>query len=205
MGEKIETGESSTFKVPVRKTQNPELRTQNLKSRQSRAPRTDDEMRSTRNVRRVASIPDRWLQLALRALARSDRTTIQIERLLTAKGATPGQVRTAVRRLTSLHYLDDVAFASRWADRRLARMPMGRARLQEELLATGCPDPIVQATLRVTYRKVSERDLAMQVVATVGKIASPQMLGRVARLLSQRGFDEDTIETVVEPLMRERS
>ena len=152
---------------------------------------------------KAAPSSDQWVQLALRTLARGDRTTAQIERLLTVKGATPGQVRTAVRRLTSLRYLDDVAFASRWTDRRLARMPMGRARLQEELLATGCPEPIVQATLRATYRKVSEGDLAMQVVATAGKVATPQMLGRVARLLSQRGFDEDTIETVMRPLLHE--
>ena len=84
-------------------------------------------------------------------------------------------------------------------------MPMGRARLQEELLATGCPEQIVQATLRASYRKVSERDLAIQVVRMAGKITSPQMLGRVVRLLSQRGFGEDTIETVMSPLMPEGS
>ena len=158
-------------------------------------------------VRRVtgkpASSPDRWLQLAVRALARSDRTTVQIERVLAAKGASPSQVRVVVRQLTLLQYLDDVAFAARWADRRLARMPMGRARLQEELLATGCPEPIVQATLRATYRKVSERDLAMQVVTMAWKISSAKTRDRVARLLCQRGFDEDTIETVMRPLMRE--
>jgi len=160
-------------------------------------------------VRRVtgkaASSPDRWLQLAVRALARSDRTTAQIERSLTGKGASPSQVRSVVRRLTALKYLDDVAFAARWADRRLERMPMGRARMQEELLATGCPEPIVHATLRAAYRKVSERDLAMQVVTMAGRISSAQARDRVARLLSQRGFDEDTIETVMGPLMREGS
>ena len=160
-------------------------------------------------VRRVTgkavSSPDRWLQLAVRALARSDRTVVQIERLLAAKGASPSQVRAVVRRLTSLTYLDDVAFAARWADRRLARMPMGRARLQEELLATGCPEHIVHATLRATYRKVSEQDLAMQVLTMAGRITSAQTRDRVARLLTQRGFDEDTIETVMGPLMREGS
>lgn len=154
---------------------------------------------------KAALSSDQWLQLAVRALARSDRTQVQIERLLAAKGASPLQIRAVVRRLTSLKYIDDVAFAARWADRRLVRMPMGRARLQEELLATGCPEPIVQATLRATYRKVSERDLAMQVVAMAGKISSAQSRDRVARLLSQRGFDEDTIETVIGPLMREGS
>jgi len=141
----------------------------------------------------------------VRALARSDRTTAQIERLLVAKGASPSQVRAAVLRLKSLRYLDDVAFAARWADRRLARMPMGRARLQEELLATGCPEHIVHATVRATYRKVRERDLAMQVVAMAERSSSVQMRGRIARLLSQRGFDEDTIETVMGSLMREGS
>ena len=104
-----------------------------------------------------------------------------------------------------MSYLDDVAFAARWAERRLARMPMGRARLQEELLATGCPEHIVQATLRATYRKVSERDLALQVITMAGRATSVQRLGRVARLLSQRGFDEDTIGTVMGPLLREES
>jgi len=203
MSEKSETGESSTFKVPVPTTQNPELRTQNLKSRKSRASQTDAEIRSRRNALRTASSPDQWLQLAVRALARRDRTTAQIATLLAAKGASPAQVRSVVRRLTSLKYLDDAAFAARWADRRLARMPMGRARLHEELLATGCPEQIVQATLRASYRKVSERDVALKVIKMVGEITSPQMLGRVARLLSQRGFDEDTIETVVGPLMRD--
>ena len=141
----------------------------------------------------------------MRALARSDRTTAQIERLLTAKGAPPSQIRAVVRRLTSLKYLDDVTFAARWADRRLERMPMGRARMKEELLATGCPEHIVHATLRAAYRKVSERDLAMQVVTMAGQISSAKTRGRVARLLSQRGFDEDTIETVMVPLMREGS
>ena len=158
---------------------------------------------SRRGTGKAVPLPDRWLQLALRALARSDRTTAQIERLLAVKGASPAQTRATVRRLIVLRYLDDVAFAARWADRRLARMPMGRARLQEELLATGCPDHIVQATLRAAYRKVSERDLAIQVIATAGRTSSVQTLGRVARLLSQRGFDEDTIETVMGPFLHE--
>jgi regulatory protein len=167
------------------------------------ASRVSSRLVSRRVTDKVAPSPDQWLQLAVRALARSDRTTAQIERMLAAKGASPSQVRAAIRRLTSLRYLDDVAFAARWADRRLARMPMGRARLQEELLATGCPEHIVHATLRATYRKVSERDLAMQVVTMAGRTNSTQTRGRIARLLSQRGFDEDTIETVMGPLMRE--
>lgn len=141
----------------------------------------------------------------MRALARSDRTTAQIEGLLAAKGASPSQIRATVQRLISLRYLDDGAFARRWAERRLARMPMGRARLQEELLSTGCPEPIVQATVRALYCTTSEQSFARQVVTATGRATSAQALGRLARLLSQRGFDEDTIETVMGPLWREES
>ena len=156
--------------------------------------------------RRVtAASLDHWLQLAVCALARSDRTTAQIERLLAARGASPSEIRAAIKRLTSLKYLDDAAFAARWVERRLTRMPMGRVRLQEELLATGCPEQIVQTTVRAAYRKVSEQDLAQQVIAMAGRSSSAQTLGRLARLLSQRGFDEDTIETVMGPLLREES
>ena len=93
----------------------------------------------------------------------------------------------------------------RWAERRLARMPMGRARLQDELLATGCSERIVHATLRSAYHKVSEQDLALQVLTRASQTAPAKTPSRVARLLSQRGFDEDTIETVMGPLMREGS
>jgi regulatory protein len=154
-------------------------------------------------TKKAAPSPDRWLQLAVRALARSDRTTAQIERMLAEKGASLSQVRATVRRLTSLRYLDDKAFAVRWTDRRLARMPMGSARLQEELLATGCPEHIVRTTLRTAYSKMSERDLAMRVVSIAGRTNSQRSPGRIARLLSQRGFDEDTVKTVMGPVFRE--
>ncbi len=160
---------------------------------------------SRRVTVQTTSSPDQWLQLAVRALARSDRTAAQIERLLEAKGASPPEIRAAIKRLTSLKYLDDAAFAARWIERRLTRMPMGRARLQEELLATGCPEQIVQTTVRAAYRKVSEQDLAQQVATMAGRSSSVQTLGRLARLLSQRGFDEDTIDIVMGPLLREES
>ena len=163
-------------------------------------------MRETRHSSRFTGVEqDRWLEIAVSALARSDRTTAQIERLLVAKGAIPAQIRVTVRRLTSLQYLNDEVFAVRWAERRLARMPMGRARLQDELLATGCSERIVHATLRAAYRKVSEQDLAVQVLTRASRTAPAKTPSRVARLLIQRGFDEDTIETVMGPLMREGS
>ena len=169
-----------------------------------RSNESGNERRFTRYASRTTGLEqDQWLQLAVRTLARRDRTTAQIATLLAAKGASPAQVRAVVRRLVSSKYLDDAAFAARWVDRRLARMPMGRARLKEELRATGCPEELVQETLRAAYRRVSERDLAMQVIATAGPITSPKAFSRVARLLSQRGFGEDVIETVMRPLLHE--
>jgi regulatory protein len=171
-----------------------------------RSNESRNERRFTRYASRITGVEqDQWVHIAVRALARGDRTTAQIERLLATKGASPTQIRAAVRQLTSLKYLDDEAFASRWVERRLSRMPMGRARLQDELLATGCAEHIVHTTLRAAYRKISEQDLARLVLMKASRTASAKTPGRVARLLSQRGFDEDTIEIVMGPLMRDGS
>jgi hypothetical protein len=77
-----------------------------------------------------------------------------------------------------LNYLDDVACCA--VGRSATRTHADGHAPANELLATGCPEHIVQATLQVTYRKVSEQDLAMQVVAMAGRTTSTRMLERLA-------------------------
>jgi len=139
----------------------------------------------------------------VRYLARTDRTVAQTARFLESKGATAAQVTVTIDRLSALRYLDDAAYAERWIDRRLARLPMGRARLQEELLATGCPDSLVADAVDVAYRHISELALARRALRAAVKRNARQRQGRLFRFLGQRGFDEETIETVLGPAFRE--
>ena len=67
------------------------------------------------------SSPEPWLHLAVRYLARRDRTIAQVEQFLRSKGASPAQARQTVGRLSDLRYLNDRAYAGRWVESRLAR------------------------------------------------------------------------------------
>ncbi len=137
------------------------------------------------------------LKLAVRYLARRDRTIAQVVQYLQTKGASQTQRQAAVRRLVQLGYLNDEAFAGRWAEARLSRKPVGRARLRAELEAQGLADRIVAQTVESVYRGRSERVLAEQVVRYERAVRRVITTGRLVRLLQQRGFEDETIRTVL--------
>src|SRR3972149_10872916 len=91
-------------------------------------------MKSGRTDRRPgSSLVDNWLPLAVRYLARWDRTVAQVEQFLRDRGASPAQAKQTIGRLSDLRYLNDRAYAERWVESRLARRPMGRGGVQAEL------------------------------------------------------------------------
>src|SRR5215510_13212193 len=106
------------------------------------------------------SQPDQWLHVAVRYLARWDRTAAQVESFLKNKSATPAQVKQTISRLTELRYLNDRAYAQRWIESRLARKPMGRERLKAELLARGVTESLADRAIREAMRGVDEETLA---------------------------------------------
>ncbi|HJU04795.1 MAG TPA: RecX family transcriptional regulator [Nitrospiraceae bacterium] len=126
----------------------------------------------------------------LRYLARRDRTEAQVKAYLERLGAAPARTRTLIARYRSLGYLNDQAYAARWVRRRLERRPMGRARLEAELIGQGIDPATTARTLDLVYGEISERDLARIFLAR--KPASAGMLRR-------HGFSEETIEAVFSP------
>ncbi|HXF92131.1 MAG TPA: RecX family transcriptional regulator [Nitrospiraceae bacterium] len=145
---------------------------------------------------RAAISTEQVEQAALRYLAQRDRTSAQVARHLDRKGASQAQVRSVLRRLTKAGYLNDRAFAARWAEARLARRPMGREALKAELLRQGLSEGLVVRTLDTFYQRGRERELAEQVIRQAAR-RTPVSSSRAARLLRQRGFDEETIDEVV--------
>jgi regulatory protein len=149
--------------------------------------------------RRTAPSSDHWLDVALRYLARWDRTTTQVRAYLLHRGASPSQADRATRRLSDLKYLDDRAFAERWLDRQLNRQPMGPTRLQAELEARGVPGPLAEQVVREVLRGSNEDLLARRALAArrrTGRRLRPQ---DGARLLRQWGFDEEIIARIIGP------
>lgn len=132
---------------------------------------------------------------AVRYLAVRDRTEAQLRAYLTKVGASPSRIRALITRFRARGYLNDEAFAVQWARSRLARRPMGRARLEAELLRQGVARHTTTRTLDLMYGEVSERELACRLVRHA--IPHRAELVRCAERLRRRGFSEETIEAVL--------
>ena len=145
---------------------------------------------------RVADLDDQEIdQVALRYLARRDRTEAQVTGFLRRRGVSAARIVTQIQRLRRLGFLNDHVYARRWAESRIARKPMGRLRLEAELLAQGLDRPLVLNTLDAVYGGRSEPGLARDLLRTrAGKALSQ---ARQVRLLRSHGFSEETIELVL--------
>ena len=136
----------------------------------------------------------RELELAaVRYLAQRERTEAQVSTYLDRAGASASCIRSLLSRFRKQGYLDDKAFAVRWARARLARCPMGRARLEAELLAKGFDRTTVATALRQACDGTSQRALARSLLARrLGRSAGDRRRG--AGLLRRYGFEEDIVE-----------
>jgi regulatory protein len=136
-------------------------------------------------------------QAALRYLARQDRSQAQLRTYLSRLGASPERIHRVITGFLRRGYLNDEVYALRWAQSRLEHRPMGRSRLEAELLAQGF-DPVTAATaVEQAYRGRDERDLALLLLRrrTSHRKAADQ--AHQARLLRRYGFGEDVIGQVL--------
>ncbi len=141
--------------------------------------------------------PDAVIQLAVRFVARRDRTIAQVEQFLTSRGISSLQAKHAIRRLSDLRYLDDVVYAQRWVERRLAARPMGQERLRAELQAKGVADRLAAEVVADAFRVVNEETLAHRVLNAAQRRGRRLTSTHIGRLLHQRGFAEETIDHIM--------
>lgn len=144
--------------------------------------------------RRAQGQPELYLTMALKYLARRDRTKAEVMAYLSRRGAGDGSQRAVVHKLARLGYLDDRRFAEAWAQAQLRRRPMGRERLKAELISKGVEDQGAEEAVQEAFRAVSERDTALQALRQRTVLTSST---RSARFLQRRGFDEETIREVL--------
>lgn len=137
------------------------------------------------------------MHLAVRYLARWDRTVAQVEQFLRDKGASPAQTKQTIGRLSDLRYLNDRAYAERWVENRLARRPMGRERLKAELQAKGIADAVADGAIRVVLRGIDEETLARRALKARQRGGQQLTPIQALRLLRQRGFEEETIDRMM--------
>ena len=137
------------------------------------------------------------MSLAIRYLARWDRTSAQVERFLLGKGASPAQINETITRLSDLRYLNDGAYAERWIETCLARRPMGRERLEAELLFKGVSEAVAGRAIRAALRDLDEDTLARRALAVIRRPGRRLTPAQSVRLLRQRGFEEETIDRMI--------
>jgi len=134
---------------------------------------------------------------ALRYLAGRDRTEAQVRGFLSRAGASASRTKDVIARFFRLGYLNDEVYAQRWAAVRLARRPMGRDRLEAELLAQGLDHATVARTLEKIYSRQNERDLARSLLSRRMGSRTRRTDAARAGLLRRYGFREELIEELL--------
>ncbi len=147
--------------------------------------------------RRAEQSADRVESAAVRYLAARDRSEAQFKAHLAKVGATPARIRALTTLFRARGYLDDAAFAMRMCRSRLARRPVGRARLEAELVRRGVDSAVVRRTLDLVYGEAGEEQLAARLLRASPLRAGRSDLARRIGLLQRSGFSEETIETVL--------
>lgn len=133
-------------------------------------------------------------QAALRYLTRRDRTEAQVRAYLERAEADPAAIATLLARLRGRGYVNDAAYAGRWAEARLAQRPMGRDRLEAELTVQGFDPPTIAAAVAQAFEGRNEQDLARRLLRMRPRVRT---VAKRAALLRRQGFHEDIIRQLV--------
>ena len=164
--------------------------------RPARARRPAPEQRSTDL--------DGAREAALRLLERVRRTRADLARRLLDKGYAAATVEQALDRLAGVGLVDDVEYACAFLRGRAQRRPAGRRRLEQELRARGVAAADIAAALTREGGAAAGRDPAegaRRVVALAARRYRALEPGtrrrRLYALLVRRGFERETIETVL--------
>lgn len=147
--------------------------------------------------RRAGRSADRVELAAVRYLALRDRSEAQFKAHLAKVGATPARIRALTTLFRARGYLDDAAFAIRMCRSRLARRPVGRARLEAELERRGVDAAVARRTLDLVYGEAGEAELAARLLRASPRRPGASDLARRIGLLRRSGFSDETIEAVL--------
>lgn len=142
-------------------------------------------------------------QSALHLLKYRPRTESEIRSRLLKKSISPQVVEEVIERLQRNQMLDDRRFTIEWIENRSELKPRGRRLLEFELRQHGVEQEIIQDSLA----EVDDEQLAYQAAAR--RVRKYQELEwsefriKLARYLSQRGFQYDTIRDVTNQIWNE--
>jgi regulatory protein len=139
-----------------------------------------------------AGPPPSAYQRALRRLARRDHSEAELRKALAARGHSEGEIDEALARLRAQRYVDDDAYAARYARSRLAHHGQGRARIRQGLRQRGVGSEQMEAGLLAALQEVSEDEvldkLARRYWRQNTRVEPARRLPRLWGFLLRRGF-----------------
>jgi regulatory protein len=131
-------------------------------------------------------------QRALRRLARRDHSEAELRQALRERGHTADEIEEALARLRERRWLDDGAYAERFARRRLVHHGLGRSRIRRGLRERGVSREQAEAGLQAALREVPEDEVLDRVARRYwrqhGRVEPPRRLARLWAFLLRRGF-----------------
>lgn len=136
---------------------------------------------------------------ALAMLERKARTTVELSRALKRKGYSAEAVAGAVERLRASRFVDDAAFARRFAEQRSANQKKGKLLIRQELQQRGVGRPEIDRAIEGIEPEV-EREAALALArkkwpTTKGTDRERQM--KVMAMLMRRGYTGSIVKDAV--------
>lgn len=129
------------------------------------------------------------------------------ERLLEKEWADAELVDECLARLKELGYIDDVAFAERYAQYRTTAKPIGRQRLARELALKKVSRQVIDKALDERFEETSEESLIDRAIAkrlrAHGRPTDRQSAKRLFDHLMRLGFGYDLIVRKLRQLQAE--
>jgi regulatory protein len=140
----------------------------------------------------ASSAPPSAYERAVARLSRRELSTAELRRALERAGHAADEVESALLRLRAQGYVDDAAFAGRFARSRLAHQGHGRYRIREALRLRGVPARTADQGLAGALAEVPEAE-ALDAVARRywdrrASVDPRLRLSRLRGVLLRRGF-----------------
>lgn len=173
-----------------------------MRRRQNSTPAARDEMPLS-----PATARERVFQRAAKLLAARQRSVAELrERLLAGRGATRTNVEEVIARLREYGYLDDVKFAQSYASLRLRERPIGRRRLERDLLVKKVDRQTASTALDEIFDATPEEELIDRAIAKRirlrGKPKSRQDARKLFDHLLRQGFGFELVSEKVRSISR---
>lgn len=144
---------------------------------------------------------ERAYERALRFLSYRARSETEVRRNLQQHKAPPDVIDAVLGRLRQAKYVDDAEFATLWVANRLEHRPRGRRALRAELRQKGIADELIEAAVRDVDDMAAARAIGEKRATRFSKLPTREFRNKMYGVLARRGFDSDTIRTVIRELI----